>query len=1223
MSRINVPSPSELRRPRSGADVMAETFRLVRTDPDLVRFTRQTFANPKYSTGLRAANERRRLQAIERRAAVGAPAGRTATGRISRAKYSNPGERRAGALAKRQATIARRDANTLRNIIIPISDDVSEPAPRRPSLSDEERQARRAANMNRPTVVFSDIEVVENPRRNTYGRDIKFEATMLSDSNLNKKRLVAKILEQIAQFPGARIQVKFNSNDRFTSTKLKADLTEADIEDAAEYLEQSLVALMRGSTVSVGISVRPFSGGSSLHVPDFLKKGYGVTVILNEDNSCGLRCLVLAMCTDVKRRNLLKAARASQLNKEVEALALSIGQSTQDQMDFTDFDKKFIYMYPQYQVVFLSKSPSGVSFVYETEAKVDEPTIIHIFWDVEQSHYHLIHDVQAFTNDRGYNHKWCGKCKKSILKQHFANHSCVDIKCKCCTLRFSTEKELEEHMAPKQWRNCKACNMPMVSDVCQEAHKCNGKTWRCGSCKKWMDIDHKDSHTCGEKKCEACGEHYTGDNHRCFIKKLENTEKHDDPQYWVYDFESRMIHTDHGSTHEVDTVVAMKLYGDEQESFKNLGDFVKWTMTHKRTTFIAHNARSYDGWMVWQYLLSNTHERPTGLVLAGNKVMLMKYKSNKYIDSLSHVASALEGLPKIFGLDETQFKKGFFPYRFNTRENAGYKGPIPDASWYDPHMMKTKKKVEFEAWHAAQKDVVFDLDKDRYEYCVSDVLILKKAMETYRDLCLEKFNLDPLKCVTIASFSMKNFRTNFMKEENIAVLTKTEYEFIARVIGGRTNAAKLYHKWTPQQIKKGICGRKIDIQSLYPTTQFYDDIPVGIPTWDNTETTFASQSEMLAYIDTHFGFIECDVVCPKNDFFPTLPEKKDGKLMFDLLDKNHYVVTSAELKRAVEKGYKVTRVYKSLVFTRSNSVFKSYVATLLQGKVEASGAPSGDIEEFINEHKRRFGFDIDRSKLVRNEGLRCLYKMCLNSLWGKLGEKCDRKEDKYCTTDEQWVSLLARHVKGEIEITDSWIIGGDTMHAKFKQLDEKKTTLARTNIGVAAFVTSNARLRLGEKLDILGPRAFYFDTDSILYHYDPSLTNIEEGDYLGDWEKENKSPIVEFCAMGPKSYAVLEQSNKTETKMKGFTLNHANAAKVNLTTMKRLIDGELEEGQKTNEVPHISGNHLIFVKKGGKITTLKPEKSNKFAVFNYTKRIVVGDYNTVPIGWEGPLPDFV
>jgi hypothetical protein len=53
----------------------------------------------------------------------------------------------------------------------------------------------------------------------------------------------------------------------------------------------------------------------------------------------------------------------------------------------------------------------------------------------------------------------------------------------------------------------------------------------------------------------------------------------------------------------------------------------------------------------------------------------------------------------------------------------------------------------------------------------------------------------------------------------------------------------------------------------------------------------------------------------------------------------------------------------------------------LQGKVEASGLPSGEVEEFIYEHKLRFGFDIDRSKLVRNEGFRCLYKICLNALW--------------------------------------------------------------------------------------------------------------------------------------------------------------------------------------------------------------------------------------------------
>jgi hypothetical protein len=87
-----------------------------------------------------------------------------------------------------------------------------------------------------------------------------------------------------------------NRNEHFTSTKLKFNITEEEIDEAIDQLKQSFQVLTASSLVSVGINVRPSSGGSSLHIPDFLKKGYGVTVVLSEDSSCGLRCLVLGMC---------------------------------------------------------------------------------------------------------------------------------------------------------------------------------------------------------------------------------------------------------------------------------------------------------------------------------------------------------------------------------------------------------------------------------------------------------------------------------------------------------------------------------------------------------------------------------------------------------------------------------------------------------------------------------------------------------------------------------------------------------------------------------------------------------------------------------------------------------------------------------------------------------------------------------------------------------------
>ena len=122
---------------------------------------------------------------------------------------------------------------------------------------------------------------------------------------------------------------------------------------------------------------------------------------------------------------------------------------------------------------------------------------------------------------------------------------------------------------------------------------------------------------------------------------------------------------------------------------------------------------------------------------------------------------------------------------------------------------------------------------------------------------------------------------------------------------------------------------------------------------------------------------------------------------------------------------------------------------------------------------------------------------------------------------------------------------------------------------------------------------------------------MAEGEYLGEWEKENGSPIVEFAAIGPKSYATRESDGKQDTKMKGFTLHATNAEEVNLDSMKRLIDGEMKV---------LTGVNLEFIKSGGEMSTMIKSKQ---AVFNYTKRTVVNGYNTVPNGWDAPIPDFV
>ena len=99
-------------------------------------------------------------------------------------------------------------------------------------------------------------------------------------------------------------------------------------------------------------------------------------------------------------------------------------------------------------------------------------------------------------------------------------------------------------------------------------------------------------------------------------------------------------------------------------------DFCKWlfTETHKGFTVIAHNARGYDAYFLYDYLMMNG-SRPDPVIFSGSKIMYMHINSlnMRLLDSLNFLPMPLANLPKSFGLKEK--KKGFFPHFFNTKEN--------------------------------------------------------------------------------------------------------------------------------------------------------------------------------------------------------------------------------------------------------------------------------------------------------------------------------------------------------------------------------------------------------------------------------------------------------------------------------------------------------------------------------------------------------------------------
>ena len=87
-------------------------------------------------------------------------------------------------------------------------------------------------------------------------------------------------------------------------------------------------------------------------------------------------------------------------------------------------------------------------------------------------------------------------------------------------------------------------------------------------------------------------------------------------------------------------------------------------------------------------------------------------------------------------------------------------------------------------------------------------------------------------------------------------------------------------------------------------------------------------------------------------------------------------------------------------------------------------------------------------------------------------------------------------------------------------------------------------------LDALGEEVLYFDTDSVIFKHKHEEYQPPIGDFLGDLTDElGGKHIVEFVSARPKNYAYKLSDGTTYCKVKGFTLNHENAKKINFDTM--------------------------------------------------------------------------
>lgn len=610
------------------------------------------------------------------------------------------------------------------------------------------------------------------------------------------------------------------------------------------------------------------------------------------------------------------------------------------------------------------------------------------------------------------------------------------------------------------------------------------------------------------------------------------------------------------------------------------------------TQFYAHNLKGYDGRLIMDFF-ERCNIVPQLLLKTGDKLMMFNVSVDfpgqdkkhwiTFKDTLLQLQTSLKNLPKMFGLD-VSIRKGDFPYEFNTRDNQAYEGMIPDIKYYNIERKRGAEKERFLMWHDEEKARIertgekWCLQTELREYCKNDVEVLQIAFGTYcRTMAELNQGLLPCSTVTTASYAYKIYTTLHMPEKTICRLNYDQDLFARMAMhGGKTDVRIMQVELDESVIASGIGMRYVDVQSLYPTVQYYDPLPVGSPKtyiYDQRNPFSQEEFQRLLHLpdDQHVYFIECDIHPTRYVHHPIVGDyDKDKKFVSHLQPLKKVVLTSVEFKEAIRQGYCATKIYRVDMYQSSRELFKTYIETFLRLKITASKSPfsenttDAEKQRYFDRIEEKYNFRLTENDFEENASQRSLAKLLLNSLWGKFGERQNRSETKIFIDAKEKQKFSQRVHRGKYKIVSERSYGTYGWQVLYKE--PMKKNYPEKNVAIASFVTAHARIRLLKGLNTVGDRVVYHDTDSVVYIQQPGKPGIEEGQFLGDWESETGNSLIDiFIGLAPKTYAYAYTTETGErkyvTKAKGFPTDGITERKLTLDHFRQILYSTLVPGE--------------------------------------------------------------
>ena len=519
----------------------------------------------------------------------------------------------------------------------------------------------------------------------------------------------------------------------------------------------------------------------------FLNETKSVKVVKNVDSLCLLRAVILARAYDAPKitKQIRNMYQRQETSSEMKSLLVELCRGTGIWTGPCGIEeiKKIEDYLGVYQIMVIDGNGFNKEPIYLNK---DRQFSKYLYLALHDGHYYAITSIKVFFGHDYY----CDVCK--IPYSRLGSHQCNQT-CRSCLRLGCLRDEGPVDM-------CKSCNKPIYNEVCARIHKesvCTDVT----VCKKCKKSKHKyTQHVCENQKfCQNCKMGVELD-HRCYILTEGEKQQRCKQKYEIkfegyifFDYETYRRESD--GVHVPNLVIAKQICVDCLNStykcaecsitykFYNNIDFCVWLFKKKHFTALAHNLKGYDGVFIANYCINDM--KPTDgypdMIATPTKLLQIKFRQVKIIDSLSFLAMALESFPKTFDIPE--MKKGFYPHMFNTPDKADYVGFYPEKSYYGHEYFSIRKKEEFDKFYASNKHKIFNQKDELESYCISDVNILMEGCLKFRTIVMEQTKLndtdigvDPFRvAITMASLCNHIYRRNFMEANSIAVIPENGY----------------------------------------------------------------------------------------------------------------------------------------------------------------------------------------------------------------------------------------------------------------------------------------------------------------------------------------------------------------------------------------------------------------------------------------------------------------